>query len=421
MSKQSQQRSQFRYKTGRLNWNIIKSINIDKIVQGNDTSLLQSVLDEITFSDISESDIQNVPSEYSCKLINLLQLTIEYLLICQEDQYSKLYTSSKKSKEMKNSIKQLQRENIGMKEDCKMYQKQIEMMRASLIKLQSGQFVDNSSNASLIHSLNPEIVQEMLEKHRFTYMQDVENIFSKCLVDISRHQQSDYQLFAADSKGMQSQLQSVVFSATQSMEKLVDKISQALPSSISIENSVKAQFKQLQEENQLKMMDQRYQTIVDREISLAAKEKQLHEEIEKMKKEKQDWENKMNSPPTGMELALVSKSSATKELSLSSSVSRMNALDNNSLLEEYQRRMDDELASRLQVMKENYEEESFHQKVRMGYRIIMGVIRRGNHYKLLSNDRLSIYLSISFSTLRYFDADCIVSLDYNYCGNACCV
>ena len=64
----------------KLKWRNIMKIDIDLIRNSNDLSLINSNLENIIYSNITEDDIQEVPEDNVIKLIKVLQFLNEYLL-----------------------------------------------------------------------------------------------------------------------------------------------------------------------------------------------------------------------------------------------------------------------------------------------------------------------------------------------------
>ena len=63
-----------------LKWRNIMKIDLDLIRNSRDLSLLNSNLENIIYSDITEDDIQSIPEENVIKLIQILQFLNEFLL-----------------------------------------------------------------------------------------------------------------------------------------------------------------------------------------------------------------------------------------------------------------------------------------------------------------------------------------------------
>ncbi|CAM9507729.1 unnamed protein product [Ectocarpus fasciculatus] len=77
----------FRQRHGKLDWKKLARIDVDEVVREVDIAVLQDLLDEVAFCEVSVEDIPPTGvDDLSVKLIRLSQLTIEYLLHVQECQ-----------------------------------------------------------------------------------------------------------------------------------------------------------------------------------------------------------------------------------------------------------------------------------------------------------------------------------------------
>ncbi|CBN80168.1 C2H2 zinc finger protein [Ectocarpus siliculosus] len=77
----------FRQRHGKLDWKKLARIDVDEVVREVDIAVLQDLLDEVAFCEVSAEDIPPTGvDDLSVKLIRLSQLTIEYLLHVQECQ-----------------------------------------------------------------------------------------------------------------------------------------------------------------------------------------------------------------------------------------------------------------------------------------------------------------------------------------------
>ena len=86
----------FRQRAGHVNWSKLQSLNIDKIITDVDLDTLQSLLDDLTFSNIRSSEVPFttfVSNSYNgggeseslaVKGMQFQQLIVEYLLNVQE-------------------------------------------------------------------------------------------------------------------------------------------------------------------------------------------------------------------------------------------------------------------------------------------------------------------------------------------------
>ncbi|CAM9850454.1 unnamed protein product, partial [Sphacelaria rigidula] len=74
----------FRQRHGKLDWKKLARVDVDDVVREVDLTVLQDLLDEVAFSEITAEDIPPTGVDDLCvKLIRISQLTIEYLLHVQ--------------------------------------------------------------------------------------------------------------------------------------------------------------------------------------------------------------------------------------------------------------------------------------------------------------------------------------------------
>jgi len=94
----------FQQRHGRLDLRSIARIDIEKIVEEVDIETIQNHLENITFAEFEQRDLQVYTDENFLKLFQLTQLTIEYLLNVQHTLYT--YTST-----LESQLKQVQHEH----------------------------------------------------------------------------------------------------------------------------------------------------------------------------------------------------------------------------------------------------------------------------------------------------------------------
>lgn len=124
----------FRQRVGKLNWKVISSVDVDSVVEETDIVELQSVIDIVTFSEFCPVDVKENTIESVCKLVNIMQLIVEYLLHCQESQYRLLQITHEKNQNLRNKNQHLKKQCAALCEDCKIYQNQCDALRHSLAK-----------------------------------------------------------------------------------------------------------------------------------------------------------------------------------------------------------------------------------------------------------------------------------------------
>ena len=119
---------------GKLDWKLISSVSLDDIIQKSNISDLQSLLDPITFCEIGSIDIKSNTVESIAKLTHIMQLITEYLLHCQEIQYKTMRDLNTKLTKFKSQCDKYRKENISLREDVKIYQRQLTLLRQSIGK-----------------------------------------------------------------------------------------------------------------------------------------------------------------------------------------------------------------------------------------------------------------------------------------------
>jgi hypothetical protein len=125
----------FRQRVGDVNWRAVSSVDVERVVDECRVEELQAVIDEVTFCDVKSSDIKGNTIQSTKKLVQLMQLMLEYLLYCQESQLTLVQDLYQKNKNMKNQNKLLSQKNISAKEDIRIYRRQIALMKESMKSL----------------------------------------------------------------------------------------------------------------------------------------------------------------------------------------------------------------------------------------------------------------------------------------------
>ena len=74
----------FQQRRGQLDIRNLAKLNIERIIEDVDVYLLQSFLENITFSSIAEKDLKYLTDPILVKFFRIAQLIIEYLLYAQE-------------------------------------------------------------------------------------------------------------------------------------------------------------------------------------------------------------------------------------------------------------------------------------------------------------------------------------------------
>ena len=139
----------FRHRSGRINWEDIGALNIDDITSNGRLGDLQGVLDNVTFSEITLRDIRQQQQEPSniLKLVQSMQLMLEYVLQGQEFQAALVKKMHAKYGPLKKKASRLETENVFLKEDIKVYKRQLAGLRSRLQT--EGKDTDLPSDSSL--------------------------------------------------------------------------------------------------------------------------------------------------------------------------------------------------------------------------------------------------------------------------------
>ena len=147
----------FRQRVGSFDWKLISGVNIKNVVEDIRLDELQSILDCVTFSEFNDEDVKSNTVQSTTKLVHLMQLMLEYLLFCQESQFQLAKDLHHKNSTLKQKIQNISKDNISLKEDIKIYQRQLTMLRQSIIKYQT--IIKNSELSTQNH--NPRIVLDL--------------------------------------------------------------------------------------------------------------------------------------------------------------------------------------------------------------------------------------------------------------------
>jgi hypothetical protein len=150
----------FRQRAGKLDWKLVTAISLDDLFKNMKIRHLQSILDPVTFCEFCVDDVKGNSVESITLLVKLMQLISEYLLHCQESQFTLINELNAKHKILKSNFEKLKKENIVLKEDTKIYQRQLTMLRQSLSKLQDLNFDYNGQQR-----VQPKIVVPYDEKN----------------------------------------------------------------------------------------------------------------------------------------------------------------------------------------------------------------------------------------------------------------
>lgn len=123
----------FRQRAGRFDWRQISSVNVEDVVVHWKVEELQAILDHVTFSEFLPADVRNNTIESVSKLVQIMQLIIEYLLNHQEVQLKQARDLTKKYRHTKDERDKAHKSNLSLTEEIKTYQRQLYVLRKSLM------------------------------------------------------------------------------------------------------------------------------------------------------------------------------------------------------------------------------------------------------------------------------------------------
>ena len=179
----------FRQRVGKINWNVVSAVSIQDVVEHLDVNELQTVLDAITFCEFGPSDIRNCPIDTVAQLVQIFQFTIEFLLYSQESQNVLIDRMHRKNTTLKDSNRQLSAQVASLKEDTKIYQRQLLVLRQSmnLREPQNSRVIDlkaDKKDSSEIQPIVASVLQSekdsrehlrvLLEDQRKAFMKELE-------------------------------------------------------------------------------------------------------------------------------------------------------------------------------------------------------------------------------------------------------
>ena len=141
----------------KLKWRNIMKIDIDLIRNSNDLSLINSNLENIIFSDITEDDIQDVPEDNVIKLIKILQFINDYLLDQRQMINSRLISLQQDGEKLVKNNQDLDMNLLKQSEHLKKYEqnakdrmKQIAQYKSAINSLlKDGKSILRGKNVSI--------------------------------------------------------------------------------------------------------------------------------------------------------------------------------------------------------------------------------------------------------------------------------
>lgn len=115
----------FKQRHGKLNWSQIREVNFDEIAQTGDIDMLQTVLENATYSVLDRSDLERFGDAAVLKLFKLSQLGVEYLLYIQNTLFSQ-------NEALQESFKSLSDSSISIQDTIKSQEKEIQQLQEEL-------------------------------------------------------------------------------------------------------------------------------------------------------------------------------------------------------------------------------------------------------------------------------------------------
>eukprot|EP01031_Cornospumella_fuschlensis_P042308 gene42308-51666_t len=122
----------FRQRAGKLDWKAVSSLSVDNILIKGHIEDLQYILDQVTFSEFSPLDVRNNSIDQVAKLVQVMQLIIEYMLHYQELNFQQIRGLTQKNADLRLSKKKLRSECMKYEDDIKTYQRQLHILKKSL-------------------------------------------------------------------------------------------------------------------------------------------------------------------------------------------------------------------------------------------------------------------------------------------------
>ena len=123
----------FRQRAGRVNWKRLTSLDYDGLLHDRDGETvgeLNACIDNLTFSLFTARDVESNSCEAVVLFARVMQLIVEYLLCSQEKQAKSLVETVTRNKQMKRRNHVLVRELESLREETKVYRKQLAMLKS---------------------------------------------------------------------------------------------------------------------------------------------------------------------------------------------------------------------------------------------------------------------------------------------------
>ena len=212
----------FRQRAGRIEWNNISKIDIDDVIGNGRLGDLQSILDNVTFSEITLNDIGRDQGPGSVlKLVQSMQLMLEYVLQGQEFQAGLVTKMHSKYGPLKKKVSRLETENVFLKEDIKVYKRQLAGLRSRLqaegkdTDLPSDYGVEDAPESPIRNALPPNTpgsaIQKEKEKHKnSTELGHAGDVRELVMELFSKHRSLDGEEIHKKMESMQASLLSAI-------------------------------------------------------------------------------------------------------------------------------------------------------------------------------------------------------------------
>lgn len=277
----------FRQRVGSLNWKIVSGVDIERVVDELQIEELQSALDSVTFCEIKKSDIKSSTVENTCHLVQIMQLMLEYMLYCQESQLQLVRQMRKRNQDLKKHDEELAQRNVSLKEDVKIYQRQLAMLRDSLLKVQNSKHLQQPRSLVFQDENTSPLMESMLrherdtQKYALEMLKDQRNAFLEELTNFATKNSNTH-----NTKSIEDRLE-------KHMERLLSQLQNTIQSNEDNHTTQNNTLKQ-QEKRELKLNE--FERLLNsREIELNDLEDELEKRIQALdKQQKQQQQQQVN-------------------------------------------------------------------------------------------------------------------------------
>jgi hypothetical protein len=127
----------FQQRHGSLDIRRISKIDIESLISETNIDVLQSCIENITFSLLKSDDLKFMTDPLIIKTFQLCQLLIEYLLFVQEELIGELSKKTEKYASLKREMHHKRKELATVQETCDHYSKIIDSKRKRIKTLES--------------------------------------------------------------------------------------------------------------------------------------------------------------------------------------------------------------------------------------------------------------------------------------------